>query len=90
MERKTFKDLHKDLNWSTRIYTLMTIATILLSILFDAWSYNWAFTMIVAIAIVLFVETFAIYFYKYPKTLRILRLMLFLILMTLLLIGASS
>ena len=88
MERRPLKEFHKDLNWSTRIYTLMTIATIVLSIVFDAWSYNWTFTILVAIAIVLFVETFAIYFHKYPKTLRIVRLLLFLALLAMLLIGA--
>jgi hypothetical protein len=88
MEKKTFETFHKDLSWSTRIYTLMVVVTVLLSAVFDAWSHNWVLTIIGAIAIVLFVETFAIYFHKHPKAWRMVRLVLFLILLAMLLIGA--
>jgi low affinity Fe/Cu permease len=88
MEKKTFETFHKDLSWSTRIYALMVVVTIVLSALFDAWSHNWVLTIIGAIAIVLFVETFAIYFHNHPKAWRTVRLILFLILLAMLLIGA--
>lgn len=87
MERKTLKDFHKGLSWSTRIYTLMVVVTIALSMMLDAWSENWTLTIVGAIAVVLFVETFAIAFHQHPKTWRMIRLIVFLILLALLLIA---
>ncbi len=88
MEKKTFKDFHRDLSWSARIYTLLVVATIALSMVFDSWSQNWVMTIIGALAIILFVETFALAFQNHPKTWRIIRMILFLILLAFLLIGA--
>jgi len=90
MEKRTLKEFHKDLSWSTRIYMLLVVATIVLSIVFDAWSANWALTTIGAIAIILFVESFAISFRRHPKTWKIIRFIFFLILLALVLIGATS
>ncbi len=90
MEKKTFKDFHNDLSWSTRIYTLLVVLTVVLSYVFDAWSGNWALTIVAALAAILFVETFAIYFKKHPKIWRSIRIILILILLMLLLIGATG
>ena len=87
MERKTLKQFHSDLSWSTRIYTLMVVLTVVLSVVLDAWSYNWALTIIGTLAIILFVETFAIAFHQHPKTWRIIRAIIFLILLAFLLIA---
>jgi hypothetical protein len=87
MERKTLKDFHKQLSWSTRIYTLLTIVLVAGAFLFDAWSTNWALAMVLAVAVVLLVESFAVSFHRHPRTWRIIRWILILILMGLLFIS---
>jgi len=87
MERKTLKQFHNELSWSTRIYTLLVVVTVLLSAVFNAWSTDWTLTIISALAIILFVETFALYFQSHPKTWRVLRVIFLLILLALLFIG---
>ena len=64
MGTKNFEQFNKELSWSTRIYTLATVAVALGAFVFQAWDTDFAFTIIVAIAIILFIETFAIYFHK--------------------------
>lgn len=87
MERKTLKQFHKNLSWSTRIYTLLTVATVAFSYVYDAWNSNWVKTIILALAIILFVETFEIVFHQHPKTWQTIRWVIILILAALLLIG---
>ena len=87
MERKTLKQFHKNLSLSTRIYTLLTVATIALSYVFNAWDTNWVKTIILALAVILFVETFEIMFYNHPKTWNSIRWILILIALAFLLIG---
>ncbi len=88
MERRTLKQFHKDLSWSTRIYTLMTVLVIVGSYIFDAWGTNWALTVVMAIAVILFVESFAISFHRHPKTWRVVRWILLLVLLALMLISS--
>ena len=87
MAEKTLNDFHRNLSWSTRIYTLLTIVIAVGAFLFDAWNTNWAMTMIMALAVVLFVESFALYFQKHPRTWRLVRWGLVLVLLLLLLTG---
>lgn len=87
MAEKTLNDFHRNLSWSTRIYTLLTIVIAVGAFLFDAWNTNWAMTMIMALAVVLFVESFALYFQKHPRTWRLVRWGLLLVLLLLLLTG---
>ena len=87
MERKTLKQFHKELSWSTRIYTLLTVALLAGAYLFDATQTNWALPITGAIAVVLFVESFAISFHRHPKTWRLIKWGVVLILLMLLLIG---
>ncbi len=87
MERKTLKDFHKSLSWSTRFYTLLTVATIALSYFLDAWNTNWVKTIILALAIMLFVETFEILFHNHPKTWNTIRWIIILIVLALILMG---
>lgn len=87
MGTKSFEQFNKELSWSTRIYTLTTVVVAIGAFVFHAWETNFAFTIIVALAIILFVETFAIYFRKHPKLWRTLRMILLLIFLALLLIG---
>ncbi|MCB0549054.1 MAG: hypothetical protein KDD19_15855 [Phaeodactylibacter sp.] len=87
MAEKTLNDFHRDLSWSTRIYTLLTIVIAVGAFLFDAWNTNWAVTMVVALAAVLFVESFALYFQHHPRVWRLVRWGLLLLLLLLLLTG---
>ena len=87
MERKTLKQFHNNLSWSTRIYTLLTVATISLSYFFDAWNTNWVKTIVLALAIILFAETFEIMFHKHPKIWKAIRWIIILIVLAFFLIG---
>ena len=87
MASKSLYDFHRGLSWSTRIYTLLTISIAVGAFLFDAWNTNWAMTMVVGLAVVLFVESFALYFQHHPRMWRLVRWGLLLLLMLLLLIG---
>ena len=90
MPRKTLKQFHKELSWSTRIYTLLTIVTIIGAFVFNAWSTNWAMTIAVALAVILFVESFALYFLHHPRAWRWMRWvirLLALLILALLLMG---
>lgn len=87
MSGKTLTEFHRDLSWSTRIYTLLTIIIAVGAFLFDAWNSNWALTMIVGLAVVLFVESFALYFQHRPGAWRLVRWGLLLLLLLLLLTG---
>jgi len=87
MGTKSFEQFNKELSWSTRIFTLATVVIAIGAFVFNAWDTNFAFTVIVAIAIILFIETFAIYFHKYPKYWRTFRIIILLLFLALLLIG---
>lgn len=90
MARKTLKQFHKELGWSTRIYTLLTIALAICAFIFDAWNTDWVLTVICALAIILCVESFAISFHRHPKTWRVIWWSIVLILLAVLLIGFTS
>ena len=87
MEKKSWKEFHNDLSWSTRIYTLAVVLVIIFSYCFEAWSSNWTMTIIAAIAAILFFETFAFYFIHHPKVWKAIRWILLLIVIALILIG---
>ena len=87
MKRKTLKQFHEGLSWSTRIYTLLTIVLIIGAHFFKAWESDWALSMVMAIAVVLLVESFAISFHRHPKVWRVIRGILLLILLAFLLIS---
>lgn len=87
MGTKNFEQFNKELSWSTRIYTLATVVIAFGAFLFNAWDTDFAFTIIVAIATILFIETFAIYFHKHPKFWRIFRIVIILLFLAMLLIG---
>lgn len=87
MPGKTLNEFHRDLSWSTRIYTLLTIVIAVGAFLFKAWTTNWAMTMIIGLAVILFVESFAFYFQRHPRLWRLIRWGLLLLLLLLLLTG---
>jgi len=90
MSTKTFKDFNKELSWSTRIYTLATLVIAIGSFVFNAWQTDFAFTMIIAIAAILFVESFVISLHRHPAFWRVVRGIILLILLALLLIGFQA
>lgn len=87
METKGLKKLNKELSWSTRIYTLMTLVVAIGSFVFNAWNTDFALTIIMTIAVVLFIESFAIYFQHHPKYWRAFQILLFLLILAFILIG---
>lgn len=87
MERKTLKQFHHELSWSTRIYTLLTFVLFSGAYFFNAWNTDWVMTIVVALAIILFVESFAIVLHRHPLLWRILKWGVILILFSLLFIG---
>jgi phosphatidylserine synthase len=64
------------------------VLVIVFSFFFNAWSTNWTFTMIAAIAGILFVETFAYYFVHHPRAWQVVRWLFILLLLCLMLIGS--
>ena len=86
--RKPLSQFHRDVRWSTRIYTLLAAAIALGAILFDAWHTNWALTIAASMALILFVESLVISYHRHPRTWRGVLWILLLVALALLLIGA--
>lgn len=89
MKRKTLKEFNNELSWATRIYTLLAVAVIGFAYLTNASGSNWVMTILLAIASILFVETFAISFHRHPKTWKMIRWILIMILISLMLISLT-
>ena len=87
MEKRTFQQFNSDLSWSTRIYLLLALLVTGGAFLFNAWTTNWAFTIAIALAVVLLVESFVLSVQHHPATWRAIGWALLLILLALLLIG---
>ena len=66
---------------------LLTVAIIAGAYFFDAPNSGWALTMVSALAIILFVESFAISFHRHPQTWRTIRWILLIIILALFLMG---
>jgi cytochrome c oxidase assembly factor CtaG len=79
MPNKTLADFHRELSWQTRIYTLLTVATIVAAFLFDAWNSNWVMTILVVLAVILFVESFAMRFQHTQSLWKGIRVILWLV-----------
>jgi hypothetical protein len=87
MERKTLKQLHRNLTWQSRIYAIIVLATVIFAHVFDAWNSDWATTIIAVVALVLLLDSFAVSFHRHPKTWQLLKWGVILIALALLLIG---
>ena len=90
MEAKDLKQFNKELSWATRIYTLLAVAVMTFAFMTDAWNSDWVITMLLGIAVILFVETFAISFQRHPKLWKTLRWVLIFILIAILTISMAS
>jgi len=88
MEEKTLIKLNQDISWSTRIYALLTIFIAAGAIFFNAMETDWALTIVSAIAGILLVESFAVFFHHHPRAWNLIRWLLILALMTLVIIGS--
>lgn len=84
MKGKSWQALDRSLSWSTKIYVLAAILIGLGSFLFNAWSTNWAMTILIALAAVLLVEHFWIVAHRHPKAWRTFKWMVLLIAIALL------
>lgn len=87
MEVKSWKEFNRDLRWSTRIYVLSVLLVILFSFMFNAWSTDWALTIISVIAALLLIETFAYGHAHNPGAWATIRWILLMILIAFLLMG---
>ncbi|MCB0686563.1 MAG: hypothetical protein KDC53_08560 [Saprospiraceae bacterium] len=63
---KTTHDLRRELSWNTKFYILMTVSIFLLARLTSALETDFAFTMFVALAVLLVVEGLIMISVKYP------------------------
>ncbi len=88
MEKRSFFEFNQDLHWSTRIFTLMAVLVLLGAFLFNAWGTNWAFTVAVALAVILLVESVILSVQHHPRTWRTIGWVLLLLILAMLLIGA--
>ncbi len=87
LEPKNIHQFHRDLRWSTRIYTLIALIIGIGAFVFNLWETQWALVMLCALGVALFIESFAISFHRHPKTWRVIRFVILLILALLLFIG---
>jgi hypothetical protein len=90
MERKTLKQFHWNLTWQSRIYALVVLATVGFANLFNAWNSNWTTTIIAVVALVLFLDSFNLYFHRHPRIWQLIKWVIILIILAILLIGFSS
>jgi len=70
MTDNSFKSFNQQLSWSTKLYVLLAVSTVLLSVYLDAWEGYWFPTVLGAIAIVSLADFIGIYQSRYPGVLK--------------------
>ena len=85
MKMKTIQDFHHELSWNTKIYTLLAITVLLVARFSSALETDFAITMVIALMVILFVESFTIVLTKYPVLWKYTKWLIFLILLGMLL-----
>lgn len=85
---QNFRAFPQDISWSTLFYTLMAIIVIAGAFLLQAWSTNFALTILLSIAAILFIESIILSILHHPRTWRNTGWILLLLLLAALLIGA--
>ena len=90
MEKKSFQQLHNQLSWNTKIYTLLAISVALFAKFSDALQSDFALTIILALSVVLLVESFVIISMSSPKKWKVIRWLALLVGLGLLLSGNLS
>ena len=89
MEHKNLKDLHNQLSWNTKIYTLLAISVVVFAKLSDALQSDFALTIVLALLLVLFVESFVTISVKHPVAWRYVKWIVILLLLAFMLIGTD-
>ncbi len=87
MSKKSLRDLHNQLSWNTKIYTLLAISVVLIAKFTNALQNDFALSIILALLIVLFVESFAMISIKHPRQWQYIKWTVILAVLALLLLG---
>ena len=90
MEKKSFQQLHNQLSWNTKIYTLLAISVALFAKFSNALQNDFALTIILALLVVLLVESFARISMSHPKKWKVMKWIALLIGLAILLSGNLS
>ncbi len=90
MEHNDLKQLHNQLSWNTKIYTLLAVGIIVFSKLSNALETDFALAIILALLLILFVESLVIVSTKHLKTWRYIKWFLILIGIGFMLLGHST
>ena len=90
MKRKTLRDFHNELSWNTKIYTLLAIVVLVLARFTSAFTSDFALTMALGLLVILFVESFAIISFKYPKVWQYVKWGVILLVLGFILLGFFS
>lgn len=84
MFNKTWNKFNSGLSWSTKIYVMVAILITIGAFIFNAWTTNWALTMLFTMAGTLLTEYFLVFSRRHPKTWTTIKwLVLFFIIMLL-------
>ena len=90
MEHNDFKQLHNQLSWNTKIYTLLAIGLIVFSKLSNALETDFALAIILALLLILFVESLVIVSTKHLKAWHYIKWFLIFIGIGFMLLGHST
>lgn len=73
--------------WSTRMYVILAVALAVGAAVLNAWHTNWALPILLALGVVLFVESMLLIYRRHPGFWRLLKWGILLLLSLLLLTG---
>lgn len=73
--------------WSTILYVVLAVTVAIGAVVLNAWQTNWALTILVGVAVVLFVESMLLIAQRHPGTWQLLKWGILLLLAVLLLTG---
>ena len=87
MEKKSFQKLHNQLSWNTKIYTLLAISVAFFAKFSNALESDFALTIILALLVILFVESFVMISVAHPNKWRVFKWIALLVALAILLSG---
>ncbi|NND07130.1 MAG: hypothetical protein HKN87_12190 [Saprospiraceae bacterium] len=87
MEKKSFQKLHHQLSWNTKIYTLLAISVAFFAKFSNALQSDFALTIILALLVILFVESFVMISVAHPNKWRVAKWIALLVALAILLSG---
>jgi hypothetical protein len=86
---KSFKQFNRDVSWEARFYVLLSVFTIIIAHLCNAWDSQWIPVILSVLLLILFVETIAILLIKEPLVLRTIKWIILILGLALLFIGLT-